>query len=143
MTKVLVGYDASEASHRALDVAVDRAKALGEEVVLVHILDWSPYSFLSTQELEERHMRRQEELERANTALLAPVLAKLEAEGVKASGQIKYGKIAEQICKLASAQDASQIFIGRNGHSDFSARVFGSVAGTLAQIAPVPVTIVP
>lgn len=143
MTKVLVGYDASDASLRALAVAQERAKSLGEEIVLVHVLEWSPYSFLSTQELEERHMRRQEELERANSALMAPVLAQLKEAGVEASAEIKYGKIPEQICKVAEASGAAQIFIGRNGHSDFAARMFGSVAGTLAQVAPVPVTIVP
>lgn len=35
------------------------------------------------------------------------------------------------------------IFIGRMGDSGFASRIFGSVAATLAQVAPVPVVIVP
>ena len=38
---------------------------------------------------------------------------------------------------------AAQIVIGRTGHSELASRLFGSVAGTLAQASPVPVTIVP
>jgi len=33
--------------------------------------------------------------------------------------------------------------VGRMGQSGLTARLFGSVAGTLAQAAPVPCTIVP
>ena len=38
---------------------------------------------------------------------------------------------------------AVQIIVGREGSSALEARIFGSVAGTLVQTAPVPCTIVP
>ena len=44
---------------------------------------------------------------------------------------------------IAKEEGADQIAIGRTGHSSISSRLFGSVAGGLAQIAPVPLTIVP
>ena len=44
---------------------------------------------------------------------------------------------------MAKAEGAAQIFIGRTGSSSLMDRIFGSVAGSLAQIAPVPCTIVP
>ncbi|MDO6728195.1 universal stress protein, partial [Cognatishimia sp. 1_MG-2023] len=72
--KFVVGFDGSDAAKRALDFAVDRAKALGGSVVVAHVLEWSPYSFLTPTELEERHKRRREELERAETALMKPVV---------------------------------------------------------------------
>ena len=141
--KILVGYDGSPASRRALEFAIDRAKARGEDVLLAHILEWSPYSFLTPNELEERHRRRKEELERAETAILKPAIAAVESTGVTIETVLKYGHIAETLCKLAEQNDVSLVMIGRTGDSAFSARIFGSVAGTLAQIAPVPVTIVP
>jgi nucleotide-binding universal stress UspA family protein len=141
--KFVVGYDGSDASQRALDFAVGRVKLQGGMVVLVHVLEWSPYSFLSASELEERHKRRKEELERAEKALISPVLNTVRAGGVEAEGVIRYGHIADTICKIAEEIDAVQIVIGRNGHTQIGSRIFGSVAGHLAQAAPVPCTIVP
>jgi len=141
--KVIVGYDGSDAGRSALGFAVDLAKARGAELVLAHVLEWSPYSFLTPEEIEERHTRRKEELERAETAVLAPVVDGLKGEGIAVSTVLRYGHIAETLCKIATDQNASQIVVGRTGHSGLSARLFGSVAGSLAQAAPVPVTIVP
>ena len=141
--KFVVGFDGSEAAHRALTFATGRAKAQGGSVVIAHVLEWSPYSFLTPTELEERHKRRTEELARAETAILTPAKAMAETSGVPISTVIKYGHIAETLCKIAEAEGATQIFIGRDGHSSFGSRIFGSVAGSLAQIAPVPCTIVP
>ncbi|GGH26673.1 Nucleotide-binding universal stress protein, UspA family [Cribrihabitans marinus] len=143
-TRFVVGYDGSTASRRALDFALERAEASGAEVLVAHILEWSPYSFLTPNELEERHMRRKEELARAESALIAPLKSELEASPVPVETTLKYGNVADTLCALAKDSGATQIFIGRKGEGGgFAARVFGSVAGTLAQCAPVPCTIVP
>lgn len=141
--KIIVGFDGSDASERALAYAVDQAKSKGAVVVIAHVLEWSPYTFLTPQEIEERHKRRSEELTRAETAVLDPVVAKLADSGVSVETLMKYGHIAETLCEIATEQSADQVVIGRMGNSSMSARIFGSVAGTLAQVAPVPVTIVP
>lgn len=141
--KYVVGFDGSEAAKSALSFAIDRAKAVGGSVLIAHVLEWSPYSFLTPTELEERHKRRQEELERAEKALMKPVVESVADSGVTIETAIKYGNIAEQLGKIATDAGASQIVIGRNGHSGLGSRVFGSVAGSLVQIAPVATTIVP
>lgn len=141
--KIVVGYDGSEGAKSALTFAVELAKLQGGTVVIAHILEWSPYSFLTPTELEERHKRRTEELARAESAVLAPVLKLLEGAGVEVTTVLKYGHIAETICAIAQDEKASQIVVGRTGHSALSSRLFGSVAGSLAQAAPVAVTIVP
>jgi nucleotide-binding universal stress UspA family protein len=141
--KIIVGYDGSETGQSALDFAVDLAKARGADLVLAHVLEWSPYSFLTPEEIEQRHKRRKEELERAETAVLAPVVKKLQGEGVTVTTVLRYGHIADTLCKIATDENASQIVVGRTGESGLSARLFGSVAGSLAQASPVPVTIVP
>ena len=141
--KYVVGYDGSDSSKRAVEFALDRAKASGASLVVAHVLEWSPYSFLTPEELEERHKRRQEELERAETALMKPVVEQLAKEGVAVKTVIQYGHIAEKLCEIAADNGASQIVIGRNGHSGLGSRLFGSVAGSLVQTAPVPCTIVP
>lgn len=140
---IVVGYDGSESADRALDFAASLAKSQGASVTVAHVLEWSPYTFLTPEELEERHARRTEELARAESIVVTPVLERLSGQGITASAAIKYGHIGETICKIAKDANASQVVIGRTGHSSLTARLFGSVAGTLAQASPVPVTIVP
>jgi nucleotide-binding universal stress UspA family protein len=139
----LVGYDDSSPARRALDFALDRAKKQGGSIVVAHVLEWSPYTFLTPQELEERHARRSEELARAEKAILSPLAEKLKDSGVKVEMVMKYGHIAEKLCDIAKEVGATQMIVGRDGNSGLVARVFGSVAGSLVQIAPVPCTIVP
>ena len=141
--KFIVGYDGSAASRRALDFAIERAKAQGGSVLIAHVLDWSPYSFLTPTELEERHKRRGEELARADSAVIAPIVEEVSGAGVTISTAIKYGKVADVLADLAKDAGESQLVIGRDGESGLAARVFGSVAGALVQVSPVPCTIVP
>lgn len=141
--KIVVGYDGSESAKAALAFATDLAKALGGSIVVAHVLEWSPYSFLTPTELEERHKRRGEELERAEAAILAPAVASLGDSGLEIGTALKYGHIADTLGNIAKEEGANQIVIGRKGQAGLASRVFGSVAISLAQSAPVPVTIVP
>ncbi|MFD1510948.1 universal stress protein [Lacimonas salitolerans] len=141
--KFVVAYDGSDAARRALDFALDRAALQGGSIVLAHVLEWSPYSFLTREEIEERHKRRRQEMERAEEAILAPVVAELTQKGVTVETVIRYGHIAETLCEIAKTENAMQMVMGRSGTSGLSSRVFGSVAGALVQVAPVPCTIVP
>ena len=141
--KYIVACDGSAASERALNFAVAHARTTGASILVAHVLEWSPYSFLTPEELEERHKRRGEELERARKALLDPLVKLATDKGVKVDSVIKYGHVAETLVDIAEQEGATQMFIGRTGHSSIAARVFGSVAVTMAQIAPVPCTIVP
>ena len=141
--RFVVAYDGSDAGRRALDHAVAMARGSGAEIVLAHVLEWSPYSFLTAEELAERHKRRNQELERASTAVVAPALKVVTDAGIPVETDIRYGHVAETLVSIAEEAGAVQIVIGRTGQSTMVSRLFGSVAGTLAQIAPVPVTIVP
>lgn len=144
MTKTFVAaYDGSAAGRRAVDFALAQAKASGASLVIAHVLEWSPYSFLTPEEIAERHKRRGEELARAESAILQPLLGEISDAGVAIRTEARFGHVAETICTIAEEAGASQIFIGRTGHSTIAARIFGSVAGSLGQIAPVPCTIVP
>lgn len=140
---IVVGYDDSPAGQRALDFAAERARQTGATLVVAHVLEWSPYSFLTAEELAERHKRREAELARAQQAIVDPVLGKLQKAGLGARGEIRYGHIADTLIAIAGEEGASEIIVGRAGESNIAARVFGSVAGTLAQASPVPCTIVP
>ena len=139
----IVGCDGSHSSKRAIDFAIAQASSSGATVTLACILEWSPYSFLTPEELEERHKRRNEELERAKAAIVDPVLESLADSGVKVDSTIRYGHVAETLSSIADELEAEQIFVGRTGHSSITSRLFGSVASTMSQISKVPCTIVP
>lgn len=141
--KIVVCYDGSASSENALEFAVKVAKAEGASLIIAHVLEWSPYSFLTPTEIEERHMRREEELKRASAAVLDPLGKKLEGTGVEFTTALRYGHIAETLCDIAKEESASQIILGRIGSSHLSRRLLGSVTSTLVQAGPVPVTVVP
>ncbi|MDU8910120.1 universal stress protein [Aestuariicoccus sp. MJ-SS9] len=141
--KFVVGYDGSAGSKRALDFALNHARAGGGSVVVAHVLEWSAYSFLTPEELEERHKRRKEELERAESHLIKPALAAIDASGIEVTSVIRYGHIAKVLCDIARETEATQMVVGRDGDGGIAARVFGSTAGSLVQGAPVPCTVVP
>lgn len=143
MEKFVVAYEGSPGDSSLLDYAIHRAKKENASLLLVHILEWSPYSFLTHQELEERKARRTEEMDRAKTAVLDPAMEKVKAAGVDVSCQLRYGSVVELVCDIAKKESAAMIFVGRAGSQSMATRVFGSVPIGLAQVAPVPTVIVP
>jgi nucleotide-binding universal stress UspA family protein len=143
INKYLVACDGSPASDRALQFAVQQAKIDGAPIILAYIVEWSPYSFLTPQELEERHKDRSHEIKRVQTAVIDPLITSLESENIEVYSVIRYGKVAKVLADIAKKEEATQLFIGRTGQSSFTVRVLGSVAGTMVQISTVPCTIVP
>ncbi|TRD22558.1 universal stress protein [Palleronia caenipelagi] len=139
----VVAHDDDITQNSALDTAIARAQKSGASIVVVHILEWSPYSFLTPEELNQRHKRRNEELGRAEEHVIAPALARAKAAGVEAKGIVKHGNVPEQIVKIADTEKADFIIVGRSGNGGAVSRIFGSVPLAIAQIATVPTVIVP
>lgn len=138
----IIGFDGSEAAKRSVEYGIDRSKFTGAHLHIVYVLEWSPFSFQTPEELAERHMRREQELDRARS-VVQPVLDRIKAEGIEVTSQVTHGNARDLLCDAAVERKASQIIIGRTGDSKWAQRLLGSLANGLAQIAPVPVTIVP
>ncbi len=138
----IVGFDGSESSQRAVELAGTLAQSTKASVHLVQILEWSPYSFHTPEELAERHKRREQEIERAN-ATIQPAVKQLLDAGHKVDSEVRHGHAADLLCEIAEEIGATQIIVGRTGGSSLTNRLLGSLAITLVQSAPVPVTIVP
>ena len=137
----VVGVDGREGSIRAVQYASSLASKSGAALKVIHVLEWSPYSFLTPEELDERHARRADEVERAKVAILDPIINNLGHEGVET--EVRYGHVAETICEYSGEVDAEQVFISRHGGEGLAARLFGSVPATLVQISKIPVTVIP
>lgn len=140
---LLVGVDCSECSDRALKYAAERAEASKAQLIVAHVIEWSPFSFNTPQENEERHKRREAELERAHSEIVDPMVTGLREQGLYARGVIRHGHPAETLSAVADEFGATNIIIGKTGSSRIRAQLFGSVANTLIQISKHPVTVVP
>jgi len=139
----VVAVDGSDGGIKAAKYALEKAAHAAAELKILHVLEWSPYSFLTPEELAERHKRRGEELQRAQTAICDPIVKILGTTSTPISTEVRYGHVTEVIAKYTKEVGASQIFIGRHGGGQLTSRVFGSVPSSLIQISDVPVTVVP
>ena len=143
MTTVLVGVDGSDSSRRAMAFACERARQLDLELLVVHVIPWSPYSFNTPTENEHRHAQKQFEIDAAQEQVVKPACALAEEAGVPVEGLVRHGDPVELLLDLAKGKDVSHIVVGRTGDSRMRRVVFGSTPGHLVQLAHVPVTVVP
>ena len=140
---LMVGIDCSECGDRAIEYAIDHTKRSDAKLFVAHVIEWSPFSFSTVEENFERHKRREEELKRAHSEVIDPVVNRLKAEGLNAEGLIRHGHVADTLHELAMENDVTNIILGRQGTSKLKAHVFGSVGSHLVQMAEIPVTVVP
>jgi nucleotide-binding universal stress UspA family protein len=140
---ILVGIDGTEDNRRAVDYAVNWAKKSKAKLILAYVIKWSPYTFQTAEENEERHKRREEEIQTVHQRLLEPMLESLASEGIEISGVVRHGQVADSLIYIAKKQGATDIVVGRIGESGVKALIFGSVVAKLIQLTHIPVTIVP
>lgn len=143
-TTLIVGLDGSDAGKRALDFAMTRARLIGDaRILLVYVIEWSPFSFQTAAENEKRHARREEEMTLARERVIDPAVASALADGCSVEGIVKHGDAAEILEQLAKKHDASQIVVGRVGGRNMKERLFGGVTGRLVAVSSVPITVIP
>ncbi|HET6565355.1 MAG TPA: universal stress protein [Xanthomonadales bacterium] len=140
---IVVGIDSSRCCQRSVEYAAECAKTGAAKLLLVHVIEWSQFSFSTPMENEVRHKRREDELTRAQADLIDPVVAELKAKGLEVDWVVLHGHPAQTIAELAEEKGASNIVVGRKGTSKLKAQLFGSVPSTLVQVSNVPVTVVP
>lgn len=140
---LLVGTDCSDGCERALDYAAERAKQTQSHLIVAHVIEWSQFRFTTPAENETRHKRREEEIDRARSEIIEPIVARFKEQGIEATGVVRHGHTAEVLSDLAEEFDVDLIIVGRKGESRFKTAVFGSVTAALIQVADRPVTVVP
>ena len=141
--KIVIGLDGNGSGDRAVAFAKQQAKQIGKcELIAVYVIEWSPYSFQTPEENEERHKRRNEEIAAAESRIVKPAVDALKAEGFSARGVVKHGDVADLLNSVAVAEDADQIVVARKSEGGFASRLFGSSTANLVMTATVPVTVV-
>ncbi len=140
---IVVGFDGSEQSHQALELASELAMKFDTEIHLLHVIDWTPYEFHTWEENEEQSKSRKEQIYHDRLELFPPIINKLKEQGITAASEVRFGHPAEVLAKSAEVKQAKMIVIGRRGLSKMRRMLFGSVASGVVHEAHCPVVIVP
>ncbi|MFT5799785.1 MAG: nucleotide-binding universal stress UspA family protein [Candidatus Azotimanducaceae bacterium] len=141
--KIVIGLDGTETGDRALNFAKDLASQTEAcELLVVYIIEWSPFTFQTAEENAQRHKRREEEIALATSRIVEPALETLKDAGFTATGLVRHGDVAETLNKITVENGGSQIIVGRMSANGISKRLFGSSTQNLVMHADVPVTVV-
>ena len=142
-TKLVVGLDGHASGERALAHATRLAELIGDcELVVTYIVEWSPFSFQTAEENEQRHKRREEETATALERVVNPAVASLKAAGLKAHGVVRHGDVSDALIAVSTKEGAEQIIVARASEGGFAKRFFGSSTSNLVMSSTVPVTVV-
>lgn len=141
--KIAIGLDGTDTGERALAFAKELAKRIEDcELLVIYVIEWSPFTFQTAEENEKRHMRREEEIALATSRIVEPAVSSLKEAGFTANGVVRHGNVAETLNALTVKHGASQIVVGRASADGFSKRIFGSATQHLVMHADVPVTVI-
>ena len=114
-TKLVVGLDGHGSGERALAYAERLVKLIGDcELMIVYVVEWSPYSFQTAEENAQRHKRREEEISTATQRIIDPAVARVQAAGLKATGKVRHGDVASILMAFAEETNAEQIIVSRS-----------------------------
>lgn len=142
-TRLVVGLDGHSSGERALAHASEMAKRIGDcELLVVYVVEWSPFSFQTAEENEQRHKRREEEITIAHERVVDPAVTQLKSEGFFVRGIVKHGNVADSLDDIANSENADQIIVARSAETGIGSRIFGSSTSKLVMHARVPVTVV-
>jgi nucleotide-binding universal stress UspA family protein len=143
MSKIVVGLDGGATGERAVAHAAELANLIGEcELILAYVIEWSPYSFQTPEENEQRHKRREEEISLAKSRIVDPAVKAATNKGLSARGVVRHGDVADSLERIAKEEGANQIVVARSSDSGIKSRIFGSATANLVMHASVPVTVV-
>ena len=142
MLKMLVPYDNSAASNRALDLLISR-KDRYRDTFEIHLINVQPpiagggrvSSMLGRDAVNDYH--RDEAM-----AVLKPGMDKLEAAGMQYVHHITVGDAPELIAKFCKDQGCDEIVMGTRGMGTAGSLLLGSVAMKTIHFADVPVLLV-
>ena len=142
--KILVAFDGSADSIKAVKAASTLARCLGSELTLLHVYSVPVYTYggpggLPQDSIESLTSGAKERGESA----LQKGLKIARDEQVEASGEtVESGSVVEAIVEYAARKKTHLIVIGTRGMTGFKKLLLGSVSNGVVAHAPCPVLVV-
>ena len=135
--KIIVAYDGSSYSEKALVLAASLAKALTGEIVLVSVIDIVRHmndeagDFDAPYAVFKKEAEHSIELGKARAAEL----------GIAVTGKILEGNPPDEILKYLQTVKADMVVVGSRGKGGFQQLMLGSTAHALVTYANIPVVV--
>ncbi|ABM80550.1 universal stress protein [Hyperthermus butylicus] len=131
---ILVGYDGSNASRRAVNRAIEIAKALGSKLVIATVIP-PPTVFLGELMVPE-HIDMSMFEEQARKSLEALVREVREAAGLEhVKHVLLVGDQAEELVRYAEENGCDLIVVGRRGRGSLERLILGSVSSKVISLS--------
>ena len=131
---ILVPFDGSAAAIRACNEAVELAEVLGAELILLQVIEPSPY-LLARDVTDQIRAMVQGDLERRASRLRS------RARAVRTI--VAEGRPWEKIVETAKDLGVDLVAMGTHGRSGLSRAILGSVAERVVRLSDAPVLTVP
>ncbi|MDH3677043.1 MAG: universal stress protein [Nitrosopumilus sp.] len=150
LTKILVPYDGSKYSVKALTRATELAHNLDSEILLISIVNMgyiSPpgllHSLIKSKEEKIAIKKWSKSVRKETEKMMKNAVKKCELRGITASFRIEEGDIASKILDFATKKKITLIIIGSHGlHGLGKLKTLGSVSRKISENAKCPVLIV-
>jgi nucleotide-binding universal stress UspA family protein len=143
-TSLMVPFDGSEFSARALPLAVELARRSGAALHLVMVMDPSAHVAFVPGEVSlpvfDANAVRQERV--SDEELLAARVAELQAQGIRAIGTLLEGTVVEELVEHAQHFAVDLTVMTTHGRGGFARLRLGSVASAYIARATAPVLLV-
>ncbi|MCQ4343917.1 MAG: universal stress protein [Sulfolobales archaeon] len=138
--RIVVAYDGSDHAIKALNTAIELAKAFNSKLDVVEVVDTAAllgmgFAPIPSDVIAQIYNKAQNDVEQAKK--------KAQEAGVKdVTSQVLEGDPATSIIEYASKNGADLIVIGSRGLSTFKRLILGSVSSKVVQESRVPVLVV-
>ncbi len=136
--KILVAYDGSEGSKRALLAGIGLAKATGAALVSLSVRQHLPYMATTVDEVNEAR----EQVEQFFSGITNEAQTRAKAQGVSLEALVLPGHEVETTVTFAREGAFDLLVVGFTGHSNVFGRIMGGTAQNLVRLAPCPVLVV-
>ena len=148
ISKILVPHDGTEMSDRALEKAIELAKAFKAQLILLHVIEQIPISpsiMLGSDSVFINRARKsvRKELEEGWNKMAKVKINEIEKSDLGATSECLVGSAAEKILQFGKIKKIDMIVMGSRRFKGISKiKALGSVTRKVSEMAYCPVLIV-
>jgi nucleotide-binding universal stress UspA family protein len=137
MSKIVVGYDASDGSRAALDRAIETAQQTGDSVLVV-------FGAAAPGVIGGEMASHEEAVQERGAQVMKYAIDQASAKGFEVETEMTDQHPVEALIGEAESGDVRMIVVGNQGApSPLKGAILGAVPYKLVHLSPVPVLVVP
>ncbi|HUI87017.1 MAG TPA: universal stress protein [Nitrososphaerales archaeon] len=142
--QILVAYDGSEDSKKAVKAACSIAKGMGSKLILLHVYSVPVYSYGGPGGLPQISIQTLASSAKDRAVAIVDEGVKLaEGEGVQVKGEaLESASVVEAVVDRATKDKVQLVVLGTRGMTGFKKMLLGSVSSGVVNHSPCPVLVV-